>query len=112
MEPRLKTKMWIQAQLRLCDREFIPFMVLKKGDPDAGAVLLKISDREGTCRVYTQTRTLEGDRAWHPGTGPTPVNDETAQTYILRQQKYDSDLWVVEIEDDDGKYQFDGEILK
>ncbi|MCW9035812.1 MAG: DUF1491 family protein [Rhodospirillales bacterium] len=111
MEPRLKTKLWIQAQLRRCDQEFIPFMVLKKGDSDAGAILLKISDREGNSKVYTQTRTLTGDPAWRLGTGPSPVNEETAQAYISRQQKYDSDLWVIEIEDAEGRYEFDRDIV-
>jgi len=111
MEQRLKTKIWIQAQLRLCDQQFIPFMILKKGDPDAGTILLKICDRDRNCVVYSQARTLSGAPAWRRGTGSTPVSDETAQNYISRQQQYDSDLWVVEVEDRDNKFKLDAEII-
>ena len=111
MTPRVKTKMWVQAQVRLCDQAFIPFMVLKKGDPDAGVVLLKLNRLQGGCTVYTQTRTLDGEPAWRIAIGAEPVSDSDADDYIARQQKYDSDLWVVEVEDSTGGYELDGELL-
>jgi hypothetical protein len=40
----------------------------------------------------------EGDLAWLRATGAAPVDQETADTYIARQVKYDPDLWVIEFE--------------
>lgn len=111
MTERLKTKIWIQAQVRLCDQAVIPFVVLKKGDPDAGVVLLKINRLRDGCTVFSQTRTLGGDPAWRAGTGAEPVSDSAADAYIARQQKYDNDLWVVEVEDPTGRYTLDGDIV-
>jgi len=33
----LTTGLWVSAQVRLCDRAFIPATVVRRGDPDAGA---------------------------------------------------------------------------
>ena len=43
--PRLKTALWVQAQVRRCDLELIPVVVARRGDPDAGSVLLKLLRR-------------------------------------------------------------------
>ena len=36
----LNTGLWVMAQVRICDRAFIPATVVRRGDPDAGTVLL------------------------------------------------------------------------
>ena len=108
---RLKSSIWVQAQIKLCALQNIPLYVLSKGDPDAGAILLKICDLTGTCRLYTQTRTLAGELAWSRGLGEGPVDEADANAYIARQQSYDPDLWVIEVEDPGGRYVLDGEII-
>ena len=101
--PRLKTKLWVQAQLRLCDQRNISAVVLRKGDEDAGAVLVKLDRRDLGCTVYTQIRTSEGEAAWLAGTGKTPVTSAEADAYIARQVGRDWDLWVLEIDDREGR---------
>ena len=54
MTPRLKTALWVQAQVRLCDINLIPIVVTRKGDPDAGSILLKLMRREGRCMVLRE----------------------------------------------------------
>ncbi len=108
---RLKSGFWISAQVRLCDQAFIPVAVLRKGDPDAGAILLKLNRLSEGCEVLTQVRNMDGTRAWMRGTGDTPVKEEDANAYIGRQRGRDPDLWVLEIEDPDRRYILDGEII-
>jgi len=107
----LTTGLWVSAQIRLCDRAFIPAAVVRRGDPDVGTVLLKINRFEAGVTVFTQTSTLEDEPAWSRGTGPTPVTEADADAYIARQVARDPDLWVLEIEDRKGEYKMIGKIL-
>jgi len=95
----LTTALWVTAQIRLCDRNFKPATVVRRGDPDAGAVLLKVNRFDKGCIVWTQTTTMDGESAWMRGTGPAAVPEAEADAYVGRQVGYDSDLWVLEIED-------------
>ena len=110
-EPRLKTRLVVQAAVRLCGLRAIPVAVTRRGDDDAGAILVKLNQLEQGCTVLAQTRTAQGARAWLRATGETPVAEDAADAYIARQVKRDPDLWVVEIEDRAARSPFEGPIL-
>ncbi len=101
---RLKTGIWVQAQIRLCDAAMLPVAVLHRGDPDAGAVLVKLNRLDGTCVVFGQVASPGGGRAFDAATGPDPVPEADADAYVARQRRYDPDLWVLEVEDPSGEY--------
>lgn len=105
--PRLKTEIWFQAQLRLCDLKGIPVMVLRRGDRDAGAVVLKLLARDGVPTLYIQTSRMDGARAWRRVALPEPGGEAEADAYLAREVKRDPDLWIIEIEDRDGAYELD-----
>jgi hypothetical protein len=107
----LTTGLWVMAQVRLCDRAFIPATIVRRGDSDAGTVLLKLNRFEAGVTVYTQASTMDDGPAWSRGTGPMPVTEPEADAYIARQVQYDPDVWVLEIEDRKGRYELDGKIV-
>ena len=107
----LTTGLWVSAQVRLCDIAFIPATIVRRGDPDAGTVLLKLNRFEEGVTVYTQATSMTDEPAWTRGTGPTPVSEAEADAYIERQVKYDPDVWVLEIEDRRGQYKLDGKVV-
>ena len=111
-EPRLKSGLWVKAAIRSCGVNAIPAMVARKGDPDAGAVLIKQNLLGGGFVVLTQIRRGDGQAVWLQGTGPEPVEETAAEAYISRQINRDSDLWVIEIEDREGRLPFDVQIEK
>ncbi len=85
-------------------------MVIRKGDPDAGGILVVLRGRLGVA-VLSQMRTADGEAAWMRATGPAPVDQETADAYVARQVKFDPDLWVLEFESPDLLPPFDGKIV-
>jgi GMP synthase (glutamine-hydrolysing) len=112
MEPKLKARLWVQAQIRACMVVGISATVVRRGDPDAGAILLKINQFDAGCSVLTQARDAAGQLVWMRATGPAPVPEADADAYIARQVSRDDDLWVVEIEDRTGKPPINGTVVE
>ncbi len=111
MEARLKTRLMVQAAIRLCGIYAIPIVVARRGDEDSGAILLKLDRRKHGFQVLAQARGSSGELAWLRATGADPVDEATANAYIARQVDRDPDLWVVEIEDPEARPIFGGTIL-
>jgi hypothetical protein len=107
---RLATGLWVSAELRRGNAEGVPMMVVRKGDRSRGTVLLKINTLDGQAWVLTQIR-HNGRLAWTRGTGPAAVPEAEADRYIERQLRYDPDLWVIEIEDRQGRHWFEGKVV-
>lgn len=110
-EQLLPTGFWVSAQIRAAGAQGVFMTVARKGDPDRGTVLLKLNRLDRTFEVLSQAR-RDGKPVWLRATGPVPVDEQTADAYIARQVKYDSDVWVVEIEDKQGRHWFDGPVLE
>jgi len=109
-EPRVKAELWVSMALRMGDRDGRPGMVLRKGDPDAGGVLVVLHGREGMC-VLSQVRGAGGDVSWMRGTGAGAVDQQAVDAYVARQVKFDPDLWVVEFEAPDMLPPFEAKVI-
>jgi hypothetical protein len=111
MQPRLKSGLWVRALIRRYDGQAIPSTVVRKGDEDAGAILVKVNRRERGCIVLNRAQDLDGELVWQRSTGAEPVDEAAADAYIARQAGRDPDLWVVEIEAGTGAIVLDGTIV-
>ena len=105
MAPRLTTDLWVSAyltRLRLVD---IPAFVTSKGDATAGAVIIKINTLNGNaCAYQRQFDFLKDAREWVVlAEGSEMDVDQT----LKRQRASDPDLWVIEVEDRDGRHLLD-----
>jgi len=109
-EPRLKAKLWVQATVRAANSQGMQAVVARKGDEDAGAVLIKQNLLGDGFVVLTQIRRPDGEAAWLRGTGADPVTEAQADAYIARQTDRDYDLWVIEIEDRQGRLPFEAKV--
>ena len=103
-DARLPTSLWVEAHVRQCSTEGVPVYVARRGDGSSGTVLLKLNQLEQGCRVLTQMRDMEGRLGWLSALGKDLVAEEDADAYLARAAARDPDLWVVEIEDREGRH--------
>jgi hypothetical protein len=102
MIPRLKAGIFVRAVIRRAEVAGAAAFVVRKGSEEAGAIILKIARLDGTCLVLSQARRGEGELVWVKPIGDA-VDDETASRYFEKQMRFDPDLWIVEIEDRQGR---------
>lgn len=99
----LSTDVWVSGLIRRAELAGAFATVVKKGDLRAGVVILKAYNTSSrTARLYSAITGSEGEPEWMQ-----PVTSEfesELDAYIERQRRYDPDLWVVEIEDREGRH--------
>ncbi len=111
MDEDLPTALWVQLHLRQADLASIPAVVTRKGDPHRGTILLKLAQRPEGWRVLNQARDGKGQRAWLAALQGAVVAEADADAYISKAVARDGDLWVIEIDDRDGRNPFPGQQL-
>jgi hypothetical protein len=109
---RVKSSIWVAAYLRRCQNENIFGVVRKRGAEEAGAIFVKLALLDGNARLFTpapQTAYDESrptDRAFTPSTAQ-PVAEQAVEDRIAKEIRFDSDIWIVEIEDRAGRHFLD-----
>ncbi len=101
MLPNLKAEIWAAALIRRAEIGGAFAAVLRKGDGDAGACLVKVRYPDGMSVLYRPMRNMEGERIWLPK-GPEAETD--IDLVINKRLDDDPDLWVIEIEDRGGRH--------
>ncbi|MDD3182846.1 MAG: DUF1491 family protein [Alphaproteobacteria bacterium] len=110
MSDDLPTNLRISVQIRIAAKQGIPMMVVHKGDPNSGAIYLKSNRLDGTAEVFSQIRTNEG-LAWLSATEGKGMPEREADDYLAQQLDFDPDMWIIEIEDRQGRHWFPEKIL-
>ncbi|GBF27422.1 hypothetical protein MnTg02_02475 [bacterium MnTg02] len=105
---RLKSEIWVKAYIRRCYGEGVPAMVVRKGDHDAGAIYILVNGLDGRNWLYCPAPTGFGDpivgRSWSLYPPETVLSEADANTYLSNQFRSDPDIWVIELEDKDGRH--------
>ena len=102
---RLTAEFWVQAYLARLRVMDIPAFVVAHGDDTGGAVLVKLNTLDGQAAAFQREFDLmTGSRAWvELAAGPEAEVDAA----ITRQRGFDPDLWVLEVEDRQGRHLLD-----
>ncbi len=109
---RLKSAIFVSALLRRCQVEGAFAALLRKGAEEAGAIFVKVARLDGTAALYgpaPQTafdEAFPADRKFSVLVAPGSPEAE-ADARIAREAKFDPDIFVVEIEDRQGRHFLD-----
>jgi hypothetical protein len=106
---RLKSALWVAAYLRRCQVEGLFAVVRRRGAEEAGAVFVRISRLDGTSDLFGPAPQSAFDaaqgvaRAFAPSLATQSAADTDVEAYLARQLKFDPDVWIVEVEDREGR---------
>lgn len=103
--PRLTARFWVDAYLARLRALDIPAYVVRHGDDTAGSVLVKLNTLNGQAQVYQRSyNMLEDTRRWAVLEDGEEAEIDAA---ITRQRGFDPDVWVIEVEDRQGRHLLD-----
>jgi hypothetical protein len=108
---RLRSDFWVSAHLRRLDVAGIPAVLRRRGSAEAGAIFVKVDRLDGSADLYGPAPQAlfeaeeSGDRRFTAIiTGGSPLDVEERLTKEIR---FDSDLWIIEIDDRQGRHGLD-----
>ena len=115
---RLKSGIWVSAYLRRCNIEGAFAAVRRRGAEEAGAVFIKINRLDGTGILYGPAAQSTFDEA-RPADrmftamlgGDKPVPEADIEARLTREIRFDSDIWIVEVEDRAARNFLDGNVV-
>lgn len=111
---RLKAEIWVKAYLRRCAVNGAAGYVVRRGDADAGAVLVRINRLDGASVLLAPApaglRDDWGERRFIARTPLEGLSDEQVEAMIEKSVAVDPDVWVLEIEDRAGRHFLEQEL--
>jgi hypothetical protein len=108
--PRLKAGIFVRALIRRVQAAGADAFVVRMGSEEAGAVIIRVSKLDGTCLLLNQARAGDGALVWSQPLGGW-CEEARVAPWLEKQIKFDPDLWIVEIEDREGRAFVDEKIV-
>ena len=105
---RLRSDIWVAAYLRTCEIAGGSVVLRRRGAAEAGAIYIKIDLLQGDCRLLGPAPPGLDDADVGRRRFASVRNVETmpvadAEERIRRELNFDSDLWLIEVEDREGR---------
>lgn len=98
MEARLPTAILVGALIRKAHIEGGFAAVLEKGDEDAGAVVVILTERGANPRFFDRILRADGHYAWQTADHADSVPPQDVPSFVARRKRFDPDLWVLELD--------------
>ena len=107
---RLAAGIWVAAYRKRLDLHGIACFVTRRGDETSGAVMVKLATMDGQAKLFQREFDLMTDtREWRVLVeGAEAEVDASAR----KQAGFDPDLWLLEVEDRQGRHLLDEEGLQ
>ncbi len=98
MDARLPAHLEVSALIRQVEAEGGFGTVLRKGEREAGTILVVLMENGKDSRAYERMPQLDGTRAWHCAMRQASDNAEEFSSYLERRASQDPDLWLLELD--------------
>ncbi len=95
--PRLSAALEVSALVRSTQAAGGFAMVLHKGEPDAGTILVVAVDRQGLGTLYERLPDPAGPRRWLAVRNQAADSRASFDDYLDRRVQQDRDVWIVEL---------------
>jgi hypothetical protein len=110
---RLKSEIWVHAYLR---RVFVAggaAYVARRGDADAGAIMVTVLSDAGVSLLAPalSAGAEDGERCWTERVAAAEGSHEKVRTLLARETSIDPDIWVIDVEDRAGRHFLDDSIV-
>ncbi|MFD1705036.1 DUF1491 family protein [Methylopila henanensis] len=105
MTARLTSEFWVAAHVRRCHLEGAYALVRRRGAAEAGAIFLIVDRLDGRNDFYVPAAQSEADdaRARSFERVLEGVDGLTVEERLARELRFDPDVWIVAIEDREGR---------
>ena len=100
---QVRADFWVDALIRRAESHFASAYVIRRGDEHAGAVLVKVVKSRDRCQLYVPQRDENGERIWMRHSRDE-IGERDIDEYCQRRINSDPDLWIIEIEDREGRH--------
>lgn len=94
MSERLPAHVEVAAVMRRAEAEGGFATLLRKGDPDRGAVTLVLEKRGEFCGILERELGPSFDYEWVF----KPAGSESVADFIARRERFDTDYWLIELD--------------
>src|SRR5262249_50250303 len=107
---RLRSDIWVAAYLRRCGAEGASAVLRRRGAAEAAAIFIKIELRDGWAVVYgpaPQSAAPDAERGvervFARAHRPDRIPSRDADKRLEREIAFDPDLWIIEVENTEGR---------
>jgi hypothetical protein len=106
---RLRADIWVAAYIRRCEIEGAFAVLRRRGAAEAGAIFIKLDRLDGRAALFApapQSELAEAERGverlWRRAHKEEWVEPAEVERRLKREINFDSDLWIIEVEDRNG----------
>jgi hypothetical protein len=98
MNKRLPASLEAAGLVRRAEAEGGFATILKKGDPDRGAMLLVVTSRGRHVACLERMLTLDGGYQWLSVGPPESAGSDEVRDFLAKRTRFDADLWAIELD--------------
>jgi hypothetical protein len=95
---QLTTELLVQSALAMANKNLVSMVLVRRGDADNGAVLVRLDLPDGTAVIESRRLDVDGVYRWSVLAGEPPLSIADAEARLMKEIGFDPDCWIVAID--------------